>query len=334
MQRTLAVLGGLVLLADAGPARGQVVYGPVGWGHGGGVGFAFGGKRFAVTGFVGGGFGVAGPVWGPPVYGPWCYHGGPWSVVAPASYWVAPPVVFAPPPVVLVGYAAGPRFNGGFGGFGPDDRPRPDFDLPPARDPFAAERVNAAVNRGDLLVFRPNGGGVQAAGGAPRPPDPPRVKPEPVAVAKDPKDLAKEAFVAGQYGRAAERLAAAVATRPDDAATYFLLAQARVALGEYAGAVEAIRDGMRRAANWPAAKVHLREVYGPNAAAFDEHLAELKKAAAADPADPTLGFLLGYHLWFLGEKAEAVKLFERAGKRVRDGGVIERFLREAGGKKG
>ena len=330
MRRTRAVLGGLALLADAGPARGQVVFGPAG--HAG-VGFAFGGKRFAVRGFIGGG-----SAWGPPAFAPWGYYGGPVSVVAPVGYWVAPPVVIAPRPVVVVGYNAPvPRF----GLFGPDDRPRPGtFDPPPAPDPFARRRVDDAVQRGDLLVVRPGGGGV------PRVPEPqpgfarPGFAPEPVEVPKDPKQRAafevtqaKAAFTAGEYGRAAERLADAIAASPGEPLAYFLLAQARVARGEYAEAVAAIRDGMRRAPDWPATTFNLKELYGPNAAAFDEHLGELKKAAAAEPTDPTPGFLLGYYLWFSGEKAEAVKLFKRAARQVKDRGLIERFLAEAEGKK-
>ena len=81
------------------------------------------------------------------------------------------------------------------------------------------------------------------------------------------------------------------------------------------------------------ATFNLKELYGPNAAAFGEHLGELRQAAAADPADPTAGFLLGYHLWFLGETAEAVRLFKRAARQANDNGVIERFLVEAEGKK-
>src|SRR5688572_29916760 len=155
MRRTLAVLGGLMLLADAGPARGQVVFGPAG--HGG-VGFAFGGKRFAVRGFIGGGPGVFAPAWGPPAFAPWGYYGGPVRVVAPVGYWVAPPVM-------VVGYnTAVPRY----GLFGPDDRPRPGtFDPPPAPDPFARRRVADAVKRGELLVVRPGGMPM------PRQPEPP-----------------------------------------------------------------------------------------------------------------------------------------------------------------
>jgi Flp pilus assembly protein TadD len=318
MRRTLAVLGGLMLLGDGGSARGQVVFGPTG--HGG-VGFAFGGQRFAVRGFIGGG-----PVWGPPAFVPWGYHGGPVSVVAPVGYWVAPPVVVAPPPVVV----AVPRY----GLFGPDDRPRPGtFD--PVPDPLARRRVADAVNRGDLLVVRPGGQAPEPQPGF----APPGFAPEPAEVPKDPKQRAafevtqaKAAFAAGEYGRAAERLADAIAASPEEPLAYFLLAQARTARGEYGAAVAAIRDGMRRAPDWPATTFRLKELYGPNAA-FDEHLKELKQAAAANPADPTLGFLLGYHLWFLGEKAEAVKLFKRASRQVKDRGLIERFLAEAEGKK-
>ena len=116
------------------------------------------------------------------------------------------------------------------------------------------------------------------------------------------------------------------AADPASPRLHFLLAQARTARGDYAGAVAAIRDGMRRAPDWPAQKFDPRALYGPDAARFDAHLAELQRACALDPADPTVGFLLGYHLWFLGEKAEAVKLFRRAAKQVKDGVVIERFL--------
>ena len=314
MRRTLAVLGGLVLLADAGPARGQVV-------------FAFGGKRVAVQGVIGGGV-VAGPVWGPPAFAPWGYYGGPVSVVAPVGYWVAPPVVVVPPPVVVVG-ATAPALR--YGLFGPDDRPQPGtFD--PIPDPLARRRVADAVQRGDLLVVHPGG----PAPGFARP----GVAPEPAAVPKEPKQRAafevsqaKHAFASGEYGRATERLADAIAAGPEEPLAYFLLAQARTARGEYAEAVAAIRDGMRHAPDWPATTFRLTELYGPNAAVLDEHLKELKAAAAANPADPTLGFLLGYHLWFLGEKAEAVKLFKRAARQVKDRGLIERFLAEAEGKK-
>ena len=91
--------------------------------------------------------------------------------------------------------------------------------------------------------------------------------------------------------------------------------------------VAAIRDGMALAADWPTKAFDLREFYGPAAPAFDDHFTELKAAAKADPGDATLAFLVGYHLWFLGDKAEAEKLFRDAVKRVRDAALIDAFLK-------
>jgi predicted Zn-dependent protease len=143
---------------------------------------------------------------------------------------------------------------------------------------------------------------------------------------------ARAAFAEGQYGRAAERLADAIAADPAAALPYFLLAQARTARGEYAEAVAAIRDGMKHAPDWPTFGFNLKELYGAAAVKFDAHLGDLRAAAAADPDDPAVGFLLGYHLWFLGEKAEAVKMFRKVSRQVLGNEVIERFLAVAGEK--
>jgi Flp pilus assembly protein TadD len=110
---------------------------------------------------------------------------------------------------------------------------------------------------------------------------------------------------------------------------HFLKAQARFAAGQYADAVAGIREGVKLAPDWPAGEFKPRELYGASPERFDAHLAELRQAVRDNPADPALAFLLGYQLWFAGERAEAVKLFRDAAKRGRDGTVIERFLREA-----
>ena len=156
---------------------------------------------------------------------------------------------------------------------------------------------------------------------------------------KDPKQAAvfhvttaRTAFAAEEYGRATERLADAIAADPADPLAYFLLAQVRTARGEYAEAVTAIRDGMKRAPDWPATGFRIRELYGKNPRRFDEHLVELRRASDARPDDATLAFLMGYHLWFLGERGDAAKLFRKAVGKVKDGGVIDRFLAEADGK--
>ena len=83
---------------------------------------------------------------------------------------------------------------------------------------------------------------------------------------------------------------------------------------------------MTLAPDWPAKTFDLRAFYGPVATTFDEHLTELKTAAKADPKDATLAFLVGYHLWFLADKAAAEKYFREAVKRVRDTKLIDMFL--------
>src|SRR5207248_9425689 len=57
--------------------------------------------------------------------------------------------------------------------------------------------------------------------------------------------LGKEAFVAQQYGRAAERFRQAIAVM-NDAPANFLLAQTEFALGKFFDAVDAIQNGDRK----------------------------------------------------------------------------------------
>lgn len=332
-----------VLLADSRPADAQVVYGPVGyrnyysfnrfgWGWSG-PGFAYGGfYRSATVTPV--------PVYGPVAVGPWGTFGGVYF--NPYPTWGGPTVVQQPIVIVQAGAGrgGGPGFGGGFNRFRNDNQPDLPEDLPdiPARP------------RGDFLVIKPQVEGLRRPPAEPeRRPEPGRVFPRPAGggfgrefanIPQDPKALAlfhvrlaREAFAIEQYGRAAERLQDAITATPADPVPYFLLAQARTATGDYSGAVAAIRDGLRRDPDWPTTTFRLHEIYGLFPGRFDAHLDELKRALASHPDDPTLAFLLGYHLWFLGEKPEAAKLFRRAVDRVKDPAIIERFLLEFEGKK-
>lgn len=316
MTRTLAGLAVAVgwLAADADEARAQFGYA----GYHSGVGFSFSGKRFRVIGVVGGWSGVV-----TPAYSPWggpCWAGGP--------VWWPTPVVGTPPPAVLVLQAPVAVRQ-------PIVVPLEAFDPPTREDHAASARVEAKVRSGELVAIRPKPNPVRpvAAVEPARPRQPEWVVPnEPKTRAVFEVARAQEAFEEGQYGRAAERLTDAIAADPVTPVPYFLLAQARTARGEYAEAVAAIRDGLRRAPDWPTSGYNLRAIYGPAAARLDRHVAELREAADAAPDDPTVGFLLGYHLWFLGERVEAVKHLRRASRWARDNGIIERFLVEADGK--
>jgi tetratricopeptide (TPR) repeat protein len=200
------------------------------------------------------------------------------------------------------------------------------------------------ANEKDFIAIRPGQPVPGLAMNLPPPPKPPVVlppppppvppldggekKPDPGAESARQVTLARAAFGAGQYGRAAERLAVAIRARPGEPRPHFLLAQARFARGEYAEAVAAVRDGMKLSPGWPATAFRPREWYGPDPGRYDAHLAELRAAAAANPDDPTLGFLLGYQVWFTGDRDEAARLFRRVTKQVKDNTIVERFLRE------
>jgi hypothetical protein len=311
------------VLAVSGVGRAQFVGGPVyagGYSYRSGFGFSFGGPGFRAGGFV------------------------TKSVVA-----VGPPVFVAPGPVVpagFVGFGPGPRFGPGFGppvvavavpvpvpvpvavGMPPEAEPPP---KPERND----DKLFPKVNRDDFVVIAPNRNPAERP---PAPVPPPAIKPfDPAAVRvdvpaeADPKKeaerrvkLGRATFADGDYGRAAEHFAAATAADPAEPTTYFLHGQAEFAAGRYRDAVARIRDGLARDPKWPQFPFAPVALYS-DPKAFAAHVADLKKANADRPGQVTLEFLLGYQLWFSGEKAEADKLFRAAEKRLADPGPIALF---------
>ena len=164
--------------------------------------------------------------------------------------------------------------------------------------------------------------------------EPPPLLPRLPAPQLDPKSenarqakLGTQAFARQEYGRAAERFRQATIIAPAEAEAHFLLAQAYFAIGKYPEAVAAIRAGLPLQPDWPTAKFRPRELYGPNAAEFTEHLKWLEEALQRHPDDPVLLFLFGYQLWFDGRQEEARRCFERAARLIGDPAHIELFLR-------
>jgi hypothetical protein len=339
-----AVLAVVVGLVVASPARAQVVFGPgygYGTGHGRGLGFSYQRKNLHVYGFAGGfssrsvfavPFAPVLPI--SPVapfgygygYGPGFWAPG-WGVYAP------PPVIVVPPPAIVFAGNNGGNANdtgnilGGGGILPRADEPRP---LP----------LPLPGNRGDFLVIAPKKdfpppGKIlpevdRVAPGRPPLLPPPKFDPFAVPpVAKiDPPDpdpvkealrllkLGRESFAAGEYGKAGDLFDRAAGANPKAAGPRFLRAQAAFAAGSYADAVTAIRAGLLIDPAWPAGTFDPKEPYGVNPGAFAAHLAELRKVAAANPGEAALEFLLGYQLWFVGEKVEARKWFGAAEKRL------------------
>jgi hypothetical protein len=170
----------------------------------------------------------------------------------------------------------------------------------------------------------------------PAPPkQPPVVQPEPPRQppAEEREDrktrlirLGREAMARGEYGRAAERFRQASETAPGEALPHFLLGQALLALGKYREAGDALTAGLALDPAWPAAAFRPRDLYGPNAADYSEHLRRLETLLARHPDDPVLLFLNGYVLWFDGRTDEARTLFRRALPGAANPAAIERFL--------
>lgn len=347
---TRFILAACVVLALSGlaPARAQFVCGPLcgpGYGYGGysysyrsGFGFSVGAPGFRISGFAGGYVSRA-VYFAPPLvpvapFGPF----GPVRLV-PAGFAPVPFVGFAPvwngfgppvivtPPLIILG-----------GNFGPDGPEVPAGGVPSRDDavllPRGAKETDffviapkkrivpeitrvADVRPGPVLAFNPFAVPVKVAADRP--------DPDPKKEAARQIGLARAAFAAGDYGRAADHFERASASDPTDARIYFLHAQAKLAAGQYAEAVGRVRDGLTRDPKWPAAAFDPAELYDGHAARYTAHLGTLKQAVADNPGQPALEFLLGYQLWFGGEKAEAANLFRAAEKRLAAPGPIALF---------
>src|SRR5262249_39934242 len=137
--------------------------------------------------------------------------------------------------------------------------------------------------------------------------------------------LGKDAFKAGEYGRAAERFRQAVTAAADRPMPHFLLAQAEFALGRYREAVVAIHDGLKRRPDWPTGDFKPRDLYG-KVADYPADLERLGRAVARQPEDAALLFLYGYQLWFDGRRPEARTHLEKALPLVADPAPLRRFL--------
>lgn len=285
------VVASLLLLVPASVAPAQCL-GPHGYG------FGYYGRHFSVAGPLGPwGFGGG---WGPPLSclapGPRYYGFG----IAPTS---SITIVVNPPPVVVV-----------------PSRPAPPIE-----------------ETDEIGVFRPNPGGVAALRPRPAPPPPvvepaPRRPAAPMPPPDDPAgliDLGRDAFAAGQFGRAAERFQRAAQLAPLDPVPRFLLAAARFAAGKFAEAVADLNDGLKLTPGRP--KIKTRDLYRGNDALFDDHLNRLKTAAERNPDDVTLRYLYAVELWLDGRRDEARAIFQQLLPRVADPAPVQRFLDAPGG---
>jgi cytochrome c-type biogenesis protein CcmH/NrfG len=311
--RTVAAAA--LVLALSAPASAQCFAPGFGWG------FGFGGPRAYLNVW-------GGPVLPPPVWG--FGYGYSYSAVYVNPWVVAPPVMpvpLAPVPPGVFTIADDPPASGG-------------VDLVALRQKLARERedeitaeqrarakVNAAVKNGELVVFEPGKPLAKRVEVPPaKVPDAP-----PVVAAKPPgvnhMQRGQAAFDAGELGRATEQFAAAVAADPKLGEAHFNLAQVRLARGQYAEAVDAIRTGMKNVPNWPEQKFRASDLYLTQPKRLAADVADLKAAMAAAPTDSTLSFLYAHHLWFSGEREKAGELFAKLNDKVKEKELVEPFTR-------
>jgi hypothetical protein len=243
---------------------------------------------------------------------------GTYSISRVTYVYVAPSVIAATPSVAMIPPA----------GQNPDEDRQVERVPPPRRAEAEAPLVPEALAPGaPASVFRPIRPEDRARAGVATMPAPGRTEvpatpsvppfrePPPLAeppTAADPKTAraqqiasGKEALRAHQYSRAERNFLRATEKFPEDLPAYFLLAQARFALGKYAEAVAAIHAGMRLHPDWPNAPFHPRELYEVKATDFPEQLKRLVDALAEYPDDPFLTFLYAHQLWFDNRKDDA-----------------------------
>ncbi len=340
MNRGPWVCSAIAALGLVGEARAQVVvpfFGPgYGFSYGGGLGFGFQRRHFALGGFFGGSYSV---------YSPYGYGAAPFAPFAPygAAYGYRQLTIVTPPPVVLASSSRRrlvPEEDYDLSGVdldlvSPDDLLKPRAEL---------ERIMGEKKR--ELALRPPQPRPRIAPPADVPPPPrkpaaPQVKQPAPAKPQPPADIppgkeyprllefGRQAFQQQLYGIAAQRFAQASIFDANKALPHFLLSQARFAQGKYAQAVRAIEKGMRLQQDWPLAKFQPRaDLYKDNDD-YVIHLKRLEDALTAEPKNADYLFLLAHQLWFAGFRERAAELFRRARPLAADPAFIDLFLRAA-----
>jgi len=121
-------------------------------------------------------------------------------------------------------------------------------------------------------------------------------------------------FANQKYRDAYQRYKKAAEAAPILADAYFRQAFALVAQGNYPQAAKAMKRGLELDPAWPSSQFRLEELYGSNEQEKTAHLGDVARAAADEPNDADLLFLLGVLFHFDGEPGRAAPLFQRAAR--------------------
>lgn len=119
-------------------------------------------------------------------------------------------------------------------------------------------------------------------------------------------------FARGDFAEANNRYRKASRSGPKVADAWFRQGFAMTAVGRYDLAMRVVRRGMAIDPKWPTSGFKLEELFGRDDNASKAHIDALVQAAADDPLNADVLFLVGMHLYFDGRKVEADDYFQRA----------------------
>ena len=141
------------------------------------------------------------------------------------------------------------------------------------------------------------------------------------------KDLALgvRQFQNGSFRKAAEQFEDSAENAGDDPTPSFFLAQSRFAVGDWAGAARAVRQGLQTNPDWVELGFDLRQLYGREDR-FQSQLTELAAHLKQTPLDRDALFLLGFELFFSGQKDRAQVIFERVARLESDDKYLKPFF--------
>ncbi len=309
-----------VALTSAGDVCAQPILYPFDGGYyGRGIGFSYQGRRFSISGFLGG---FSGPRYGA------VYPISPYDLYLPRPLIERRVIIDLMPPPPPPRFILKPSLEDELAGIDLDLVPPKQKpvspDLPPTLPGKDVSKPVPPVRPGDMPKPPP------PKPPAPKGPDLSQPRDDPVEESARLVALGLRAFADQEYGLAAFRFRQATTVDPKGSRAHFLLAQAQFAVGKYHDSVAAIHAGMLRHKNWPRAPFQPRlDVYKGLEPEFVAHLKRLEKTHLQAPDNPTYLFLYAHQLWFDGRQLDAVPLFRRARQFVADKSFIEQFLAAA-----
>ena len=170
---------------------------------------------------------------------------------------------------------------------------------------------STGYNNGATNAGSPANG--QQQNSAPYSPPPPAPARAPNDAAKTFVDQGEAAFKSGDYSKSVQHFRHAIVDDPENALITLMLGQALFASEHYEEAAGATQAALHRLSKdqWGVIIQHYGELYGKRSD-YTDQLHSLENAVKAQPANPALRFLAGYHYAYLGFATEAVDQLDAA----------------------